>query len=291
MASPVTSPQDICSICGATLAATLRHCPTCQADAGAPNVRFCRTDENLKALTERFEDSRTKATAIGCSKEFITLEAMIKEKSGVVISMPASVARNLFEDPNFIFANYEQLVGANIRRPADTENDRHRFAVGGLLFGSYADFIVYGVLSLTGKGLSTYGAIHCRLRPVTIDKRTSFLETNSFKFVRDHYIAAGDKLPIGYMSCWRKRHELVLAKLANRLSKGQTESDWQAILINSDGQNRENDDFIEAHIYENFDKNAVESMVVLTDKKLSREEKLDSEIVIENFKRLIGKTT
>jgi len=291
MVSSTVSPQNTCSKCGALLSDTLRYCITCRTDAGAPNVRYCFTYENLKALAERFEDSRTKATAIGCSKEFIALEAMIKEKSGVVVSMPARVARNLFEDPNSIYTNYEELVGSNIRRPANLENDRHRCAVGGLLFGSYANLIVYGVLSLTGKGLSTYGDIHCRLRSVTIDKRTSFLKTNSFKFVRDHHITAGDKLPVGYTACWRKRHELVLAKLANSLSTEQTESDWQAILIHSDGQNRENDDFIEAHIYDYFDKNAVESVAVFTDKKLSRDEKLDSDIVMEKFKPLMGKTT
>jgi hypothetical protein len=229
--------------------------------------------------------------AIGCSQEFIALETMVKDKSGVVISMLARVARNLFEDPNFIYVDYERLVGARARKPANPDNDRRRFAIGGLLFGNYADSIIYGVLSLTGGGLPTYGPIHCRIRSIAIDNRTSFLETNCYKFVRDHSVVTGDKLPVGYMACWDCRHKLVLAKLANSLSKGQTESDWQALLIHSDVQNRENDDFIEAHIYENFDKNAVESMVVFTDKKLSREEKLDSDIVMDKFKCLMGKTT
>jgi hypothetical protein len=92
------------------------------------------------------------------------------------------------------------------------------------------------------------------------------------------------------MACWRERHSLVLAKLADRLSTGQGKSDWQAILIQSDGQNRENDDFVEAHIYEGFDRNAVESMLASTGKKLSREERLDLDIAMQEFKRLEGKT-
>jgi hypothetical protein len=240
-------------------------------------------------LLARFENSRTRVSGSGYSKEFSDLETMIKEKSGVVVSMPAGVARKLLEDPNSLYTNYENLVGANIRRPADTDNDRHRCAVGGLLFGSYANCIVYGALSLTEEGLPTYGDVHVRLRSVTIDKRTSFLEANSYRFVRDHRIVPGDKLPIGYMACWRHRHSLVLAKLADRLSTGQTESDWQAILIHSDGQNRENDDFIEAHIYEGFDSNAIESLVAIPDKKLRREEALDLEIALSKFKRLRGK--
>jgi len=231
MASPVLSSQDTCSVCGAPLSATLRHCPTCKADAGAPNVRRCRTDENLRALAARFDDAQARASAIGCSKEFSDLEAMVKGKSGVVVSMPAGVARNLSEDPNFLYTNREQLVGANARKPAGPDNDRHRCAVGASLFGSYADRIVYGALSLTEEGLPTYGDVHCRLRSVTIDKRTSFLETNSYRFVREHSIILEDKLPSGYTSCWEYRHLLVLAKMADCLSTGQTESDWQAILI------------------------------------------------------------
>ena len=290
MASPALSPQDTCSVCSAPLSVTMRHCPTCKTDAGAPNVRRCRTDENLKALLIRFENSRTQVSRRGCSKEFSDLETVIKGKSGVVVSMPAGVARKLFDDPNSLYVNYEILVGANIRRPADLDNDRHRCAVGGLLFGSYANYIVYGALTLTEEGLPTYGDVYCRLRSVTIDKRTSFLEANSYRFVRDHRIAPGDKLPVGYMACWKYRHSLVLAKLADRLSTGQTESDWQAILIHSDGQNRENDDFVEAHIYEGFDSNAIESLAAIPGKKLRREESLDLEIAISIFNHLRGKT-
>ena len=79
-------------------------------------------------------------------------------------------------------------------------------------------------------------------------------------------------------------------KLADSLSKGQTKSDWQVLLVQSDGQNRENDDFIEAHIFEGFDINAIESMVELTGAKLSREERMDIDIAIYKFNRLVGKT-
>jgi hypothetical protein len=290
MASPVLGSQDTCSVCGVFLSATLRHCPTCRTDAGAPNVRRCRTDENLKALAEKFDNAQLRASANGCSKEFCTLSGLMEKQSGVVISMPAGVARALFDDPNLLYKDYEQLVGANVRKPADPDNDRHRCAVGGLLFGSYANSIVYGALSMTKEGLPTYGDVHCRLRSVTIDKRTSFLVTNSYRFVRDYSIVAGDKLPAGYMACWENRHYLVLAKLADSLSVGQTESDWQEILIQSDGKDRKNDSFVEAHIYDGFDRNAIESLVAATGKKLSKSEKLDLDLATNAFKYLGEKT-
>jgi len=290
MASPVIGSQDTCPVCGAPLSATLRHCPTCQTDAGAPNVRSCRSDENQKALAARFDGAQSRASVNGCSKEFCTLSDLIEKQSGVVISMSAGMARHLLENPNVLYTNYDQLVGANARKPAGSDNDRHRCAVGGLLFGNYANMIIYGALSLAEEGLPTYGDVHCRLRSVTIDKRTSFLETNSYRFVKDHTVVAGNKLPAGYRACWEYRHHLVLAKLAGRLSTGQTESDWQAILIHSDGQNRKNDDFVEAHIYEGFDRNAIELVTPAIGKNLSRAERLDLDLAMDQFKRLGGKT-
>ncbi len=284
MASPVLSPQDTCSECGATLSDIMRHCPTCRADAGAPNVRLCRTDENLQALKARVDTARNQVNASGCLKEFKDLETLIKQKSGVVITMPVGTVRKLFEDPKALYNNYENLVGAGVRKPARLDNDRQRCAVGGLLFGSFAKDITCGALSLTEEGLPTYGLIYCRLHSVAINKRTSFLETNSYKFVQDHRIVPGDNVPVGYMACWEYRHNLVLAKLASLLSTGQTESDWQAILIHSDGQNRKNDDFVEAHIYEGFDKNAIKSLALIPDKRLRREEKLDLRIAVSMFK-------
>lgn len=290
MASPVLDSQDICSKCSAPLLATLRHCSTCQTDAGAPNVRLCRTEENVKALKARFDNAQVRASAKGCSKEFRVLSDLVEKQSGVVVSMPATIARSLFENPNFLYSNYEKLVGANTRKPASLDNDRHRSAVGGILFGSYADNIIYGALSLTGEGIPTYGDVYCRLRFVAIDKRTSFLETNSYKFVKKHSVTLGDKLPVGYTACWEYRHRLVLAKMADRLSTGQTESDWQKILIQSDGNDRKNDIFIEALIYEGFDKNAIESLQPSSGKKLSRVEQLDLDVAISKFNDLGGKT-
>lgn len=289
MASPVSTPEVVCPNCSTPLSASLRHCTTCQFDAGAPNVRACYSDENLKALTARYEDAKALASAKGCLTEFETLTELIETQSGVVITMSARLAMSAMDDPTWLYTNYERLVGAKARKPASPGNDRHRFGVGGTLFAGYANDIMYGALSLTKEGLPTYGEVYCRLRSVTIDKRTSFLETNSYKFVSEHNISPGDKLPVGHTACWRQRHHLVLAKLAEHLSAGQTEPDWQALLLQSDGKDRNNDVFVEAHIFEGFDKYTIESMVPLTD-KLSRGEKLDLKLAISAFNKVNGKT-
>jgi len=290
MVSQGLSQNDICSECGASLSSTMRHCPTCRADAGAPNVRCCRTDENLKALAARFDAAQGRADANGCSKEFDALLNIVEQQSGVVVSMPARVARDIVCDPRDIYTNYETLIGTNIRKTSCVNSDQHRCSVAGRLFGSYANEIIYGALSLNGNGLPTYGDVHCRLRSITINKRTSFLETNSYRFVENHTIPFGGSFLLGYMSCWNHRHRLVLAKLADSLSVGQNQSDWQAILVQSDGKDRKNDDYVEAHIYEGFDRNAIESMVASSEKKIRKEDKLDLNIALSKFKSIRGKT-
>jgi hypothetical protein len=241
-------------------------------------------------LAARFDAAQSRAYADGYSKEFCTFLELLEKQSGVVISMPARVARDIFCDPRDIYANYETLVGDNIRKASGSNSDQHRCAVAGRLFGSYASDIIYGTLSLNEEGLPTYGDVHCRLRSITISKRTSFLETNSYRFVEDHQVSFGGSLPLGYMACWNHRHKLVLAKLANSLSVGQSESDWQALLIQSDSKERRNDNYVEAHIYEGFDRNAIESMIPSSGKKMRKEDRLDLRIALSKFKSLGGKT-
>ncbi|MDA3822031.1 MAG: hypothetical protein PF450_05385, partial [Bacteroidales bacterium] len=168
-------------------------------------------------------------------------------------------------------------------------NDRQRCAVGGILFGHYADSIVYGALSLTNPGVPTYGSVHCRLRSVAIEKRTSFLETNSYKFIQTHAVVAGSKLPSGFFACWDDRQKLVLTKIADRLSAGQGLSDWQKMIIHSEDKKQENDEFIEAHIFEGFDWNAIESMVKSANVTMSRAESLDFDLAKDAFDSRRGK--
>ncbi len=281
--------HEICTKCGEKLSVALRNCPTCKFDAGAPNVRESRSVENTAVLQERFEEAQKKSGQKKLTDEFNALRKLICENSGVVLTLPSSVARKLFEDPKTLYVNYEELVGAGARKPAEPANDKQRCAVGGLLFGSYANCIMYGSLSLTHEGLPTYGDAYCRLRSITIDDRTSFLEKNSFDFVEDHKITPKNSIPDGYRSCWENRDLLVLSKLEEKLSSGQAEQDWQSILIQSDGKNRENDDFIEAHIFESFDCYAIEHLTPNPSADLTRNERMDLEIAISEFKKRVKK--
>jgi hypothetical protein len=199
--------------------------------------------------------------------------------------MPAQIARNLVLDPRMVYANYETLVGSTLRRPASSDNDRHRKAVASLLFGYFDSEIRYGNLAIANEALPSYGDIACRLRTEAVKKRTSFLEENSYVFVRKYGLKPGDPIPPGYRAVWDNRSKLALAKVGHLLRPGQPEGGLMEILVKSSAA-RANDEFIEAHIYGGFSVDAIESMTrIPTSTKATREKELDTKIAIAEFNK------
>ena len=181
-----------------------------------------------------------------CRQELQNLSNTVERRSVVVVAMPASVARDLVTDPRRIYANLETLVGAGVRRSPSLQDDKQRAAVVGILFGTYGRELRYGILSLTNEGLPTYGDVCCRLRSVAIQDRTTFLETNSYRFVEHHELYGSKPVPRGYFAVWDNRHALAVAKVAKSLPCGNCVSDWQKLLVQTDGNDRSKDEFIEA---------------------------------------------
>ena len=275
----------LCPRCGSAYSGAERYCLTCENDLGAPNVREHGSSASRKALNNRGAEAERRARRSSkCWQELQNLSDAVKNRSGVVATMPAAVARNLVYDPRMIYENYETLVGARARRPPSLLNDKQRAAVVGLLFGTYGERIMYGILSLTNEGLPTYGDVCCRLRSVAVQDRTTFLETNSYRFVEQHRLSpSGPAAPPGHSAVWDNRHTLAIAKVAEFLPCGHCIADWQRLLVQTDGKDRAKDEFIEAHIYGSFDIAAVEEMIAPVNKQLSKEAKIDVKLALEQF--------
>lgn len=202
----------------------------------------------------------------------------------MVVAMPAQIARSLVSDPRTIYANYEALVGSALRRPASPENDRHRKAVAALLFGHADAAIRYGNLAIGNEALESYGDVSCRLRSEAVRKRTSFLEENSYDFVRRHKIISGDPIPAGFRAVWENRDKLALAKIAGRLRPGQRNEELRACLVSSSGD-RTNDQFIEAHIHGGFSVDAIDSMSKIPKSRVTSETRIDIRIALSLFSK------
>ena len=75
-----------------------------------------------------------------------------------------------------------------------------------------------------------------------------------------------DPLPLGYRALWGDRGRLAAAKLEDRLEPDTREKDFPSIL-NTPGANREDDDFIEVHIYGAVHRRGVERVVASKKKR------------------------
>ncbi len=274
-----------CPRCKARVSDVERYCSTCRLDLGATDVRECNSNSERAEVNRRATQCKTRARFDKCSADFDNFSQLLQRNSGVVVAMPAACALSLVSDPRAVYANYETLVAAGLRKPASLPEDKRRATVGGMLFGSYARQIRYGMLSLTDGGLPTYGDVCCRLRRVAIEDRTTFLEWNSYTFVKRYDIREGARVPVGHRAVWDNRHLLALAKLGGGISEGQGRVDWEKAMFETDARDRSRDDFIEAHIYDSFSIDAVETMRLATGKRPDKHTSLIARAALDLFQK------
>jgi hypothetical protein len=272
-----------CVMCGAPFSASDASCLTCGAAFLAPNVRAARSPAEIEVLRRRCEAARKQATSNNAERTFDALLNAVEQHSAVVVAMPASVARTLITNTRDVYANYETLVGTKLRRAATQLDDTQRLSVAGILFGSFGNQIRYGVLSLTGEGLPTYGEVFCRLKGLTVADRVSFLECNSYSFVERNRLRPGLPVPAGFRSDWQNRHLLAGAKFGHALTGSMDADQLESLLVFSDGKDRQKDDFIEAHIYGGFTGYAIDAIATIQSRKLSPEAKVDIKILQARF--------
>ncbi|MBQ0719934.1 MAG: hypothetical protein KBT88_10230 [Gammaproteobacteria bacterium] len=271
-----------CHKCGAPQQAFERDCPSCGEHLGFPNVLLANSSLELEALESRFQSSLSKCVMNRSSSEFSTLVELIAKTSHVVVSVPVDIALKIVTDPLTLYVNYEKLVGAGVRSRGSFANDSHRKIVAGALFGSFGDQILYGALSLNGRGLATYGDIYCTLKGDSISKRTSFLEENSYDFSQKY---KDEQLPNGYRCDWGNRDKLVAIKLESEglIKKSSDPKKWPSLVLNCDGVDRSKDKFVEAHIYGSFNIYSIDKIVVSEFMKESVLNKSMAEAIVDAF--------
>ena len=279
--------QEKCPQCSSDVFQIERYCPTCSCDIGAPNVRICGKPSEIEALKARYTDAMTRAELRGVSKEWGELLGMLRSRSGVVVAVPATVAKTFVSSESVIYANYETLVG-NARRPARPEDDKQRRAVSALVFGTNASDIRYGNLAIEIEALPSYGDVAFRLRNEAIERRVTFMECNSFVFASQHSLSPSKALPKGFQSLWNGREHLALAKLGDSIAEGQTEADWKRMLVNAHPTDRAKDDFVEAHIFGSFNVNAVQSVTAIPKPNQSKQDKIEVRLTIQLFNKRGG---
>ena len=270
-------------MCGSQISDVADRCSTCGTDAGAPNVREAQRPSEMAALENRFRDALARADAHDTRRETDDF-ARALERSSAVVNCELPFLKDFVTRPNLLFASYHRGVQAGIRKAAEGVRDRDRTTADALMFGSYSKDIEFAALSLKDTGLSSYGPYSLKLRNVAVEKRSSLLEENSFSFIRHHNLGFQVPIPPGYRSTWGERAKLAVAKLADFITCGMNETDFQSLVLLDTG-NRETDSFIEVHIFGTFDREAIDAVSGPKLKKRSRDVAI-WEVVKENLKAL-----
>jgi len=166
----------------------------------------------------------------------------------------------MIRDPKNNYGSYYRLVNAEVRKVAAEQYHIDRSVADDVLFPGYGDHIVYGALSNDDGGLTSYGPVAVFLKAEVTPLRVSLLIENSFQFLKKHY-EFRKALPAGYRAVWDDRGILAVVKLGGSLTPATAEAGICELLLQP-GSGKDDDDFIEVHIYDGFDKRAVERVVL-----------------------------
>ncbi|ASF47269.1 hypothetical protein [Methylovulum psychrotolerans] len=264
--------MDSCPECNALTAWTADRCFVCHSDLGAPNRRLVNQQHEREALEQRYQAAVAEAEQRGVKQALAAFEASITNDSRAIINTSAYFLYGLLDSENQLYANYRQQTASATRKVAELINDRQRCSTESELFGTLAPELLYGALTLDNKGLVSYGKCAMILKDITVRRKATVLEENSYDFVKRHDIRAFDPLPVGYWTDWPNRAQLAVAKLATRIQSDT--KDFASVLLFSNGD-RAQDQFIEIHIYGSLDRQAIAEVALPTKKNWESLEFLD----------------
>lgn len=250
--------MNTCPNCRSEYDRSVEVCSACGEHVGYPNVRAAADPEETEALVARYERGVEGAMLRGPGAAIKAFQEAVS-RGKAVVNVSVFVLREFSTDKKTLYTNYQLAVSAQTRKAAEEEMDRKRRAVDAMLFGVYAEKLRFAALSMDGRGLVSYGAYTIILKDVSVSKRSSLLEENSFAFVEHHRLKPGDPLPLGFRAVWSNKEKLAVAKLADFVTSDNKLDQFPSLLLYSDGD-RKNDRFIEVQIFGTFNSDAIEAV-------------------------------
>jgi hypothetical protein len=270
-----------CDICSQENDISLTVCPNCGSTIPEPiNVKRALLPIEIQALQNRYSLAKQELRSKNLSNEVRLLEENIISNGRAIINTSFDFLWKLFFESTVSYQSYRRLVLENLRQSAEFQNDLNRSVADSFLFGSAID-IIYAALSINERGVTSYGDVSIILKIDSIEKRTSALETNSFYFfsnlVNKGVLKFGKPFPPGFMSTWRDKHKLAVAKLKDSILSGDDFQRIAHLILNSYGD-RANDEFIELYIYGKIIEASIEKVVIPSTLKFASDRKIELRI-------------
>jgi hypothetical protein len=159
-----------------------------------------------------------------------------------------------------VYATYGSLV--SLKQQADSPFERVRNVVEARLFPGYGHKLIFGVLSLTGRGLRQFGEVSVTLNEDYIAHRSTVLESGGFSFL-NRFLAAED-FPRGFICTWSQRHKLAVAKLGGRITARTETSEFPALIQHDIPE--EPDEHMEVQVYGSFNYKSIAAIRIDCDR-------------------------
>ena len=244
--------QCLNSACAAVFDMAEEECPVCGRYQGKINVRHA--GDQRVALKRRYDQAVQGAQTRGVSDKIALLEqgAMRAE---IVCTVGITAAGNIFRNKKYLNYYHRDFQGVAPSQPQDRSR---RHMVDARLFTAdrpegYGQFLHCFALTIDGEALTTYGGGGVAIYMADssyLRRNASLLEMNSFHFFRTFGLGnlTADE-PEGYRARWADRAWIAVAKLGPALRANTTATDIGRLLLKT-GATRDQDEFIEVHVYD-----------------------------------------
>jgi hypothetical protein len=232
-------------------------CPVCGTFHSYPNVR--KAQQEARALSRLYDAAVAAAIGRGTEQKVAILESSA-ENGKIVVSTELDFIYEMIRDPRKNYVGYYRQVAATVRKAAVEQHHVDRSVADNALFPNYAEHIVYAALSCDRAGLVNYGPVAVFLKNAVAPLRVSLLIDNSYQFLKKYY-KFGQPLPTGYRATWTDRGRLAVIKCAPNVTPATPDHSLSSLIMRQ-GATRDDDDFIEAYVYDGFDIRAIERVVL-----------------------------
>lgn len=268
------SGEFICAYCGLSMPPGHPVCPHCVRPAASyPNVYAAEDEEETVELENRYQEAIRNARLRSCGNVLSDFEKVVATKSNAVIASNFGDIQNLMTSDNVIYATYYQLLKAGLILHRDDEMNRYRKCSEEFLFPDYKEEIRFGALSLDGLGVQNYAMkkqgvfpnfqVHLSLNEEMIAHRSSVFEGNNVVWTKFKNPAVSELVdfPRGYRAIWSDRGKIAAVKHVNDIDSTTTKEQYPGILL-CQGTQKEEDEFIEVHIYGSITRRALRRVKV-----------------------------
>lgn len=279
----------ICGFCGHEMP-RMPCCPHCARPAAAyPNVCAAEDAKEKEELENRYNAAASQAEKNACSHIFQQFEEQVGANSCAVIAKNLGEAISLLGSDNVILLTYYKKLKAGMLLPIDDEINRYRKCSEEFLFPDFKEDIHFAALALDNFGVKNYAIFesglfgdietHLTLDEEMIAHRTTVFERNNVIWLKvlDPSVSKLVDYPKGFRAVWEDRGKIAAVKTVQHFKPNTDPGEFPELLLKQ-GDDKESDDFIEAHIFGSISRHTLKRVVIKSQKRKTRALMMDMAI-------------